>query len=95
MRMISCHSRVKTAVSLLLVSVLIGTFAALSATAICSVTSATLSPAGGAVLGMAFGLAGGGARTAVGSRGGRAGTAIARGLVAGATAALVIVLLQR
>ena len=95
MRMISCHSRVKTAVSLLLVSVLIGAFAALAATAICSVTSATLSPAGGAVLGMAFGVAGGGTRTVGDSRGGRAGTAIARGLVAGATAALVIVLLQR
>ena len=93
--MISCHSRVKTAVSLLLVSVAIGAFAALAATAICRVTSATLSPAGGAVLGMAFGVAGGGARTARRAGFGRAGTAVARGLVAGATAALVIMLLQR
>jgi hypothetical protein len=86
---------VKTVVSLVLVSVLIGAVAALAATAICSLTSATLSPVGGAVLGLAFGLAGGGRRTVEGTGAFGFGTAVVRGLVAGATAALVILLLQR
>jgi hypothetical protein len=92
--MISCHSRVKTAVSLLLVPVVIGVFAALAATAICSLTSATLSPVGGAVLGVAFGFAGGGG-VADRPGPGRFARAAARGLLAGATTALVILLLQR
>jgi hypothetical protein len=85
---------VKTVVSLLLVSVLIGAFAALVATAICSLTSATLSPLGGAVLGAGFGLTGGNLTTPRSPVRSRAGTAVARGVVAGGTAALVIVLLQ-
>jgi hypothetical protein len=86
---------VKTVVSLLLVSVVIGAFAALAATAISSLTSATLSPIGGALLGVAFGITGGNltAPRRPGTR--RFGMAVARGLVAGGTAALVVGLLQR
>jgi hypothetical protein len=86
---------VKPVVSLLLVSVLIGAVAALAATAICSLTSATLTPFGGALLGAGFGLTAGNltAPRAPGSRG--VLSALARGLVAGSTAALVILLLQQ
>jgi len=82
-------------VSLLLVSALIGAFAALAAAGICTLTSATLTPLGGALLGAGFGVTAGNlaAPRADGSR--RVGAAIARGLVAGATAAVVIILLQR
>ena len=85
----------KPVVSLLLVSALIGAFAALAASAICTVTSATLTPFGGALLGAGFGLTAGNltAQRAAGSR--RVVAALARGLVAGATAAAVVVLLQR
>jgi hypothetical protein len=86
---------VKPVVSLLLVSVLIGAFAALAATAISSLTSATLSPVGGALLGVAFGITGGNLTTRRRAEPRRFGTAVVRGLVAGGTAALVIVLLQR
>ena len=75
-------------------SVLIGAGAALAAVVICSLTSATLSPVGGALLGVAFGLTGAsGARPGTGASGLR--SAVARGLLAGGTAALVIALLQR
>jgi hypothetical protein len=82
-------------VSLLLVPVVIGAFAALAAIAISSLTSATLSPIGGALLGVAFGITGGNltASRRPGAR--RFGMAVARGLVAGGTAALVVGLLQR
>jgi hypothetical protein len=86
---------VKTVVSLLLVSVLIGAFAALAATAICSLTSATLTPLGGALLGVGFGVTAGNLTAPRGPRTHRVGTAVARGLVAGGTAALVVELLQR
>jgi hypothetical protein len=43
-------------VSLLLVSMLIGTLAALAALGICSLTSASVSPAGGALLGLLAGV---------------------------------------
>jgi hypothetical protein len=86
---------VKTVVSLLLVSALIGAFAALAATAICSLTSATLSPLGGGLLGLGFGLTAGNLTASRGPRTRRAGATVARGVVAGGTAALVIALLQR
>jgi hypothetical protein len=86
---------VKPVVSLLLVSVLIGACAAIVATAICSLTSAALSPAGGALLGIAFGLSGGHLGSRGASRRRAVGTAVLRSLLAGGTSALVIALLQR
>jgi hypothetical protein len=91
-RIISPSPRVKAMVPLLVVSVLIGACAALAASAIGTVTSSTLSPLGGGLLGAAFGVAGG-FRTMSG-RGGLTVAAV-RGLVAGLVAALVIALLQR
>jgi hypothetical protein len=86
--------RVKTVVSLVVVSALIGAFAALAATAIGSLTSSALSPLGGALLGMAFGVTGGNL-TAHGRSGTRAfSTALVRALVAGGTSALMIALIQ-
>ena len=85
----------KTVVSLLLVSALIGAFAALAATAICSLTSATLTPLGGGLLGVGFGLTAGNLTAPRASRTHRVGTALARGLVAGGTSAMVIGLIQR
>jgi hypothetical protein len=84
---------VKTVVSLLLVPVLIGAFAALAATAICTLTSATLSPLGGGLLGAGFGLTAGNL-TSRSSGGRRVGAAAGRALVSGGTSALVIALLQ-
>jgi hypothetical protein len=86
---------VKPVVSLLVVSVLIGAFAALAAMAISSLTSATLSPVGGALLGVAFGITGGNLTTRRRPGARPLGAAVVRGLVAGGTAALVIALLQR
>ena len=85
----------KTVVSLLLVSALIGAFAALAATAICSLTSATLTPLGGGLLGAGFGLTAGNLTGSRASSTHRVGAAIARGLVAGVTAAMVVDLIQR
>ena len=85
----------KTVVSLLLVSALIGAFAALAATAICSLTSATLTPLGGGLLGVGFGLTAGNLTAPRATSPHRVGAAIARGLVAGGTAAMVIELIQR
>ena len=85
----------KTVVSLLLVSALVGAFAALTATAICSLTSATLTPFGGGLLGVGFGLTAGNLPVPRASVTHRVGAAIARGLVAGGTAAMVIGLIQR
>ena len=81
--------------SILLVSVLIGAFAAAAATAICTLTSATLTPLGGALLGAGFGLTAGNLASSKGPRSRRILTTIARAFVAGGTAALVIALLQR
>jgi hypothetical protein len=86
---------VKTVVSLLLVSVVIGAVAALAAAAISSLTSATLSPTGGALLGVAFGITGDNLTVPRRSGTERFGMAVARALVAGGTAALVVALLQR
>ena len=70
---------------------LLGACAALAATAIAVLTGATLSPAGGALLGAAFGLSGGFTSRA---RGPRVLTALARAVLAGATAAVVVTMLQ-
>jgi hypothetical protein len=86
---------VKPVVSLLLVSALIGALAALAAAAICSLTSATLTPFGGALLGAGFGLTAGNLAAPRAPGGRRVVAALARGLVAGATAAIVIFLLLR
>ena len=85
----------KTVVSLLLVSALIGAFAALAAPAICSLTAATLTPRGGGWLGAGCGLTAGNLTGSRASSTHRVGAAIARGLVAGGTAAMVIDLIQR
>ena len=82
----------KAILPLLVVSVLIGTGAALAAAAIGTVTSSTLSPMGGGLLGAAFGMAGG-FRTMSGRS--RLTIAALRGLFSGLVAALVIALLQR
>lgn len=84
----------KVAASLVLVSMLLGACAALAATAIGLLTSATISPAGGAVLGAALGLSGG-AFPVPRSRTTPAATALLRAALAGATAALVVAVLQR
>ena len=73
----------------------IGAVAALAAAAISSLTSATLSPTGGALLGVAFGITGGNVTAHRRPGPDRLGMAVARGLVAGGTAALVVALLQR
>jgi len=83
---------VKGAGFLLLASMLLGACAALAATAIAVLTGATLSPAGGALLGAAFGLSGG--FTSRRARGPRVLTALARAVLAGATAAVVVTMLQ-
>jgi hypothetical protein len=80
-------------VPLLVVSVLIGACAALAAAAIGTVTSSTLSPVGGGLLGVGFGLAGG-FRTPASAKS-RLTIALLRGLFSGLVAALVIALLQR
>lgn len=74
---------------------LVGAFAAVAATAIGSLTSAALSPAGGALLGVAFGITAGNLTPS-----GRAETrtfaaAIVRAAIAGGTSALVVALIQR
>ena len=84
----------KAAGSFLIVSMLLGACAALAAVAIGALTGATVSPPGGALLGGAFGLSGG-ALTTSPVRAPRAMLTIARGVIAGATAALVVVFLQR
>jgi hypothetical protein len=84
---------VKPVVSLLLVSALIGAFAALAAAAICSLTAATLTPLGGGLLGAGFGLTAGNLTAPRTPASHRLGAALTRGIVAGATAATVIVLL--
>jgi len=73
---------------------LLGACAALAAAAIGALTAATISPGGGAVLGAAFGLSGG-AFTPRLSRVPTIVLTLARAAIAGATAALVVVLLQR
>jgi len=73
---------------------LLGACAALAAAAIAVLTGATMSPAGGALLGAAFGLSGG-AFTTSRPRGPRVVMALARAALAGATAALVVTVLQR
>ncbi len=85
----------KTVVSLLLVSVLIGAFAALAATAISSLTAATLTPLGGGLLGAGFGLTAGNLSTPRGPGNRRIGASVVRALLSGGTSALVIALLQR
>ena len=84
----------KAAGSLLLISVLLGACAALAATAIGALTAATISPEGGALLGAAFGLSGG-PFTPRRSRVPTIVLTLARASIAGAAAALVVVLLQR
>ena len=83
----------KALIPLLVVSVLIGACAALAAAAIGTVTSSTLSPLGGGLLGAALGLAGG--FRASPSTKGRVAIAALRALFSGLVAALVISLLQR
>jgi hypothetical protein len=85
---------VKAAGSFLIVSMLLGVCAALAALAIGALTGATISPPGGALLGGAFGLSGG-ALTTSPVRAPRGMLTIARGVLAGGTAALVVVLLRR
>jgi hypothetical protein len=84
---------VKRIVPVLLVSVLTGAFAAVAALVIAILTSASLSPLGGGLLGVAFGLT----AERVGGRGvhgpQRLLSALLRGVVAGGTAALVVGLL--
>ena len=84
----------KAAGSLLLVSVLLGACAALAAAAIGVLTAATISPGGGALLGAAFGLSGGSFTPRL-SRIPTIVLTLARASIAGATAALVVVLLER
>ena len=72
---------------------LLGACAALAAAAIALLTGATISPAGGAVLGAAFGLSGG-AFTGRRPRGPRMLMALTRAALAGVTAALVVMVLQ-
>lgn len=83
----------KAAGPLLLVSVLLGASAALAAAVIGLLTAATISPAGGALLGAAFGLSGG--ALAPRSRVPPILLTLARAALAGATAAFVVTLLQR
>ena len=92
--MISCVRLVNKVLPNLLASTLIGAFAALVATFISALTSAALSPFGGALLGAAFGATAGRltAAPATGSR--RLGAALFRAAVAGGTAAMVVLLLQ-
>lgn len=85
----------KAVVPQLVVSILVGALAALAAAGISIVTSGTLSPFGGGVLGLMFGVMAGniaGPRLPAARRVGRA---LLRGIVAAATAVLVIALLQR
>ena len=82
-------------VALFLVAVVIGLVAAFAAWVISHLTSATVSPLGAVVIGLAFGLTSGnvgGRRTASGRT---LGADVLRGLIAGATAGLAILLLQR
>lgn len=73
---------------------LIGTLAALAALGICRLTSSSLSPAGGGLLGLVAGLTGGGLSPP--REGPRSRLApLASGLVAAATAAAVVLFLQR
>jgi hypothetical protein len=84
---------VRTVVSLLLVPGLIGSVSALAALAICSVTSASLSPVGGALLGVLAGITGG---KLTEQRAGRPAPFAAgvRGLLGGIAGAAVVLLLQ-
>ena len=84
----------KAAGAFVIVSMLLGACAALAAVAIGALTGATISPPGGALLGGAFGLSGGAVTTSP-VRGPRAILTIARGVLAGGTAAMVVVLLRR
>jgi hypothetical protein len=81
---------VKNAVLLLLVSMLIGAFAAFAALAICSLTSASLSPAGGALLGLLAGVTRRDRQPARGESGAWLRTVL-RGLAAAGAAALVVI----
>ncbi len=84
---------VRTVVSLLLVPGLIGSVAALAALAICTVTSASLSPLGGAVLGLLAGITGSNLTGQPAAR--RAPfVTLVRGLLGGAAGAAVVLLLQ-
>ena len=86
---------VKSVMPVLLVSVLTGACAAAAAMAISGLTSATLSPLGGGLLGLAFGITAGNITGRRPAGAGRLASALLRGTVAGLTAALVIVLIAR
>jgi hypothetical protein len=85
----------KAVVPQLVVSILVGAIAALAAVGISVVTSGTLSPFGGGVLGLMFGVMAGNIAGPRQPAVRQAGRALLRGIVAAVTAVLVIALLQR
>lgn len=85
----------KAVVAQLVVSVLIGAIAALAAAGISMATSGTLSPVGGGVLGLMFGVMAGNVAGPRLPAVRQIGPAVLRGVVAGTTAVLVSALLQR
>jgi hypothetical protein len=85
----------KAVVPQLVVSILVGALAALAAAGISFVTSGTLSPFGGGVLGLMFGVMAGNIAGPRLPAARQVGPALLRGIVAAATAVLVIALLQR
>jgi hypothetical protein len=84
---------VQMVVSIVLVSMVVGTLAALAALAICSLTAASLSPAGGALLGLVTGATASNRRTASAGRGAWLLTLLG-GLAGAATAAVVVFTLR-
>jgi hypothetical protein len=92
--MISCVRLVKKVLPNLLASTLIGAFAALVATFVSALTSAALSPVAGALLGAAFGATAGRITPAPSTGSRRIGATLFRAVVAGGTAATVVLLLQ-
>jgi hypothetical protein len=85
----------KAVVPQLVVSVVIGAIAALAAAGISMATSGTLSPLGGGVLGLMFGVMAGNVAGPRLPAMRQIGPAVLRGVVAGTTAVLVSALLQR
>ncbi len=85
----------KSVVPHIVVSIVVGAIAAFAAAGISVVTSGTLSPFGGGLLGLMFGVMAGNIAAPADRGSRRVGPAVLRGVVAAATAILVVALLQR
>lgn len=82
-------------VAQLIVSTVTGAFAALAAWVISRVTDGTVSPLSGVIIGVAFGLTLGNVAGRRSAQGRSVPATLLRGLIAGATAGIVILLLER